>query len=578
MKKQLLLLSALFITATGFAQRATVNWGQEFKMKKGSTDLQVIQAEKDGIYLKEGHQALKSYFVIGATTRNSATLVKLDKSLEEVYRNDFNKELKGKEFEDFFFIQKKMYLLATDYIKSDKKLVLFAAEVNKSDGSLAGDWTELDSWTKESNKDAIDFRADYNNDSSRMLIVSRIIAKEKNEYYISEFDAKMKSTGKRVMISNEFEAKTFQLEDVVVASNGNIAMVGRVFEYQEGKKKKAKFLDFKNYLIRIYDAQGSLVKELNTNVDARWLLSTKLMQLKGRELILAAFYSNTKKGKEVNGMMVQRINPDNGDIISTSNKELNTSLISATDENGDDDDDESKKERKEREKLEKIKADEDGFSKYYRFRNFIPASDGGLVILSEEFNTYTYSVYEGGGGGGMNSMSMGRWVTYRVYSTGDIMMSKVDAGGNLSWLNVVPKRQEERIQVGSSNAGGGFSVGFNYFADDLGLPFYSGLISMPVQNKNSIAIIFNDGSRNADVLRPGQKVKLTMRFSKSDCYMLALDTDKGTLTRSVIFSNDDIPPAMPRLGAVLDNNLYLVGRQERLLAKSKIAVGKITIK
>ena len=193
-----------------------------------------------------------------------------------------------------------------------------------------------------------------------MLIVSRIIAKEKNEYYISEFDAKMKSTGKRVMISNEFEAKTFQLEDVVVASNGNIVMVGRVIEYQEGKKKKAKFLDFKNYLIRIYNAQGSLVKELNTNVDARWLLSSKLMQLKGRELILAAFYSNTKKGKEVNGMMVQRINPDNGDIISTSNKELNTSLISATDENGDDDD-ESKKERKEREKLEKIKADEDAF-------------------------------------------------------------------------------------------------------------------------------------------------------------------------------------------------------------------------
>lgn len=578
MKKSFFMAAAISVSLFANAQKATVAWGEEFKMKKGSTDLSVIQAENDGIYLKEGHAALKSYFVIGASMRESATLVKLDKSLEEVYRNDFNKELKGKDYEDFFFLKGKLFLLATKYDKGDKRLSLYAAEISKSDGALTGDWTEIDGWSKESSKEVINFKADYNGDSSRMIVVSTIEGKEKNVYNIKEFDAKLKQVGKAVQISNEFEPKTFQLEDVVYATNGNIVMVGRVMEYQEGKKKKAKFLDFKNYLVRIYKPDGQLLKEINTNVDSKWLLSTKVSQIKGQELVLAAFYSNTKKGKEVNGMMVQRVNPASGDIISTSHKELNTSLISTVEEDTSDDDDESKKERKEREKLEKIKAEEDGFSRNFRFRNFVPTSDGGLAILAEEYNSYTYSVYQPGNSSTMGGFSSGRWITYRVYSSGDIMMSKVDASGNLGWLHVLPKNQEERIQVGSSNMGSGFSIGFDYFDNTQGFPFYSGFASMPVAGKNSIAILFNDGSKNADVTKLGQKVRLTMRFSKSDFYQVTLDTDKGTYTRTTLFSNDDIPPAMPRLGTNLGNTFYLVGRQERLLAKSKISVGKITFK
>ena len=577
MKKAILALLLLPGNLLSVAQKANVTWGEEFKMKKGSTDLSVIYADNDAVYLREGHMALKSYFVIGATTRESATLVKLDKALQEVYRNDFNKELKGKEFEDFFFLQNKLFVLATDYDKKEKRLGLFAAEIGKSDGKLSGDWTEVDGWTKESNKEIIDFRVDYNSDSTRMIIVSTVQGKEKNTYNIKELDQGLKSVAKPVQISNEFEPKTFQLEDVVYATNGNIIMVGRVMEYQEGKKKKAKFLDFKHYLVRAYKPDGSLLKEINTQVESKWLLSTKVSQVKGRELVLAAFYSNSKKGKEVNGMMVQRIDPATGAVMTTSQKELNTSLISVV-EDTEEDDDESRKERKEREKLEKLKADEEGFSKNLRFRNFISTNDGGLAIIAEEYSSYTYSVYQAGTGSGMGGFNNGRWITYRVFNSGDIMMSKMDAGGNLTWLNVLPKNQEERIQVGSSNIGAGFSIGFNYFDNTYGMPYYSGIASMPHEGKNTIAILFNDGSKNADVTKLGQKVKRTMRFSKSDFYMVTLDTEKGAYKREMIFSNDDIPPAMPRLGTNLGNIFFMVGRQERLLAKSKIAVGKLTFK
>ena len=79
-----------------------------------------------------------------------------------------------------------------------------------------------------------------------MILVSSIEGREKNTYQVQEFDKNMKAGGKPVTITNEFDRKTFQLEDVLYTINKKILLVGRIYEYEEGKKKKAKFLDFKN--------------------------------------------------------------------------------------------------------------------------------------------------------------------------------------------------------------------------------------------------------------------------------------------------------------------------------------------
>ena len=91
MKKTLLLLLSFIVICHTFSQKANVTWGDEFKLKKGSTDLSVLCADNSGVFLQESHDVLKSYFFFGATTRTSASLVKLDKNLAELYRNDFNK-------------------------------------------------------------------------------------------------------------------------------------------------------------------------------------------------------------------------------------------------------------------------------------------------------------------------------------------------------------------------------------------------------------------------------------------------------------------------------------------------------
>lgn len=98
MKQIIVSISFLLLALALNAQKANTTWSDEIKLKKGSTDLSMAFADETGIYVQEGHQALNIYFVIGASVRSSATLIKFDKSFREEYRNDFNKELKGKEF------------------------------------------------------------------------------------------------------------------------------------------------------------------------------------------------------------------------------------------------------------------------------------------------------------------------------------------------------------------------------------------------------------------------------------------------------------------------------------------------
>ncbi|MEI8054173.1 MAG: hypothetical protein WCH52_10580 [Bacteroidota bacterium] len=582
MRNLYLSVMTIFLVTFANAQNASVSWGEEFKLKKGSTDLSVIHADNTGVYVKESHMTLKSYFVIGATMRESATLIKLDKNMNQEYSQDFNKELKGKDYERFFFLKDKLFVLASIYEKKEKKLTLFAAPVDKKNGELSGEFTEVNNWVKESKADDINFNITYNSDSTKMVIVSSIEGREKNNYEVREYDDKLKQIGKTIAISNEFDPKTFQLADVLYTENGNVVMVGRQYEYQEGKKKKSKYLDFSNYNIRVYSPDGSLVKEVNTQINGKWLVTTKVIQLPKRDIVIAAFYSNSKRGSEINGILVQRINPKTGEVIGTSSKEINTSLITKLedDDDTDDGDDDSRKERRERKKLEKIQNEEDGFSKYMIFRNFLYTPDSGVVILAEKYHHYEYAETTTSGGGGFGGGMSSRTTWYQVYECGDLMMAKVDRAGEINWFHILPKQQREVIQSGSSSGYGGglsFSAGNNFFdANAYNMPFYAGFGVLT--GSKSATIIFNDSKRNLNTLELGQRVKKMSYFRKSECFGVDLDLVTGKYTRSILFSNDDVPTAMPRLASGLGKDLFIIGKEDRMLGRSKIAIAKLSLK
>ena len=576
MKKCYLVTVLAILSLSALSQKQSITWGEEFKLKKGSTDIHVIHSDKSGVYLQETHLAMKSYYLIGASFRESASLVKVDNNLQEVFRSDFNKELRGKEFYSFFVFRDKLLLVATDYHRSERSLEVFVSEIDKTSGEQAGTWKSITSFQKDEKNDEIEFKMMPNSDSTRIILISTVTGKEKNSYQVQEFDQQLKAVSKPAIISNEFEAKTYQLEDVVYTSERKIFLVGRIFEYQEGKKKKEKFLDFAKYNIRMYDEKGKLQNEINTNINGKWLTSTKLILEKGKDLILAAFYAKDKKKGGIDGLLIQRINPVTGQVLGTTDKEINNSMISVengtADEDKNEDEKESKAERAERAKLAKLKDEGEGFSRHMTFRNIFYTSDNGLVILAEYVHNYPYqyTLYIPGTNG-----VGGHW-TYKTnysYNCGDIMMCKVDASNQIAWLHVIPKFQSEVEQAGGYSDAG---LTFSSFFINGGRPFYGGFGA--IQTKNDIRIIFNDNPANANVLNPGQKYSRILNFTKSDCFVVSLDEVTGKLQRKVLFSNRDIRTAMPRLGSVIGEDMFLVGRESSLIGKTRFAVGKIVAK
>src|SRR5882672_2625445 len=106
--KPLLTLTLACLYIAGFSQ-AKVSWGEEFKMHKSSTDLTIVYADKSGIYMEESHDVMKVGF-FSSKHRKSGILVKLDGNMAEQYRNDFDKELKGKDYDRLFLIHDRLYL------------------------------------------------------------------------------------------------------------------------------------------------------------------------------------------------------------------------------------------------------------------------------------------------------------------------------------------------------------------------------------------------------------------------------------------------------------------------------------
>lgn len=547
--------------------QAKVSWGDEFKMHKGSTDLAILQVDKSGIYMEESHMAMKSYFVVGMTMRKSGTLVKLDANMAEQYRNDFDKELKGKEYDRLFFIKDKLYLFATDYSKKDNSLYLYAAEIDKSSGNLKGDWQQVYAWEKNDKSEQINYTIAPNSDSSRIVVTGTYTGRSQNRYEIKEMDINLRPVGKPMIITNEFDPKTFQVERLEYTPSGNAILVGRIYDYEEGKKKKDKNLVFQNYSIRIYNPGGKMIQEVKTDIDGNYLVNSKVLLLKN-QLVLAAFYSTDRKKREINGLLVERLDPATGNVLGTTKQQLNNGLITQVE---DEEDDKSSK--------KKDQDDQDdmaGLAGNICFRDVYATPDNGLVILAEKYSkvTTTSSTYNAPAGGfGMGSTNSTTKVDYYCE---DIYMVKISANGDIAWMHDLPKSQDETAYVSSSTSAGWspafFSVS-SYFQLPENRPFFAGFGSMA--GKNTVHIFFNDNDDNETVLQPGKKIKRTRNFGKSTCYEIDLDMVSGKYTRKSLYTNKEVPVSMPRLGVALNNALYLTGKEDRTFGKTKMIVGKI---
>lgn len=567
MKKYFLLFLLTLPGTTLPAQNSTVTWGENLKIKRGTTELNIITADNTGVYVQEGGVR---YFTIGLQNMTGVKFRKFDKFYNEVYEEDYKQELKGKELNRIVPFKNRLYIFADDYDKKEKRFITYAAEIDKNSGKLKGDWKEIVMIPRENRSDDYEFTIVPSADSSSMVLVADISNKDFASIKVLVMNEALQQQSS-TDIKLEFAKDKYSLQEVLFTPDKKILVSGKVYEEVEFKKKRTRLM-FKKLTIEKFNLAGKKELDIPTAGGGKLMISAKLIQNKKGDLFICGFYSNDAKTKEINGLLVNRIDLSNGNILLSTDKPIDKSMVGMFDDDADDDKDAETKLTKLASQKAKTDDEMDGFSSDFLFRKAYVGQDNSLLLIAEKFRFNRYTTTE-------SSYNGQRWsyrtVTVYQYTSGDLLTIKIGDDGTLKWVNVLPKNQVESIR--SRGPAMTTSVSFNtgIFISG-GLPFYSSFNVVPFKNK--LIYYYNDNIKNGAVKKVNDKTKTTYNFNKSNCYALTLDLTSGDVERKFLFSNDDEPIAMIRHGTLSGNELYLVAYKPSMLGKSTLKLGKINIR
>ena len=584
MKKVLLIASVLFTSCISFAQTYKLSWGEEMKLKKGTTDLDIITADNSGLYVTEQRVKLKSYFVIGATYGNAYKLIKLDKNFGEVYDKEYKKELKGLDFHNFQPLEDDLFMFATDYDRKEKEFIVLGAKVDKSSGDLNGDFLELGRFALESKRDDYDMKMTSIQNGKTFLMVSNISNKDRVSLAVSVLDKNLKRK-ESAIINMSFNPGLYQLEDVKFTVDKKIVVMGREYEEVEYGKRKKKKLVFKQYVLAIYNNKGKKEKDVVVDAADRYIISGKLIEQPTGELLLAGFFSQDAKKTELNGFYINKLNPVDGVLTLSSFKEINAGMLGNSFDDAADEDEESKANKKE---AAKAKADDEevDFPNSYIIKSVDINPVDNSIIIASEVSKYSYYSYTTQTYNNATKMWSTQWHYVHSFTNKDILVINADKDGNIRWLNDIPKYQLEEIQT-SSGSGSGISFGMDqgsFFAQAGGMPFYSSYARL-IHNNNLI-LLFNDHNSNNVNAEYGSKVKSISNFrKKSSAYAVAIDLSTGKMTRKLLGANNEETILMPRHAYVVGVNTNnktaeVISPSWRMhaLAKTQLRFARITVR
>ncbi|HNR16646.1 MAG TPA: hypothetical protein PKG90_08285 [Chitinophagaceae bacterium] len=576
MKKTTLVITGIFLQLFVVAQTYKITWGEEIKLKKGTADLDIIAADNTGLYFTEQRRA-RTMFTIGAPP-SSYKLYKMDKNFGEVFDKEYKKELKGLDFQGFQTLGNDLYLFTTDYEKKTRLFKVYGAKVDKNSGELMGDFGELGSYELESKRDDYDMKVSPIHNGNSFLMVSNISAKDRVSIGVCLLDKSLRKK-ENTVINLSFEPNLYQLQDVQYTKNNKIILLGKEFEEAQIGKKKRKRLVFKQYVLSIYNTNGEKLSDVKLDTDDRYVISGKLIEQSSGELLLAGFYSNSAKKEDLNGFFINKVDPERGELLLSSFKEINAGMLGTGYEDAADDDDEIKESKKQAKKA-KEEDEEEEFPNSFIIKSVdINPVDNSVIITSEvsrySFYSYVNSSYNA------STRTWTRTTTFvHRFTNQDILVINADQNGSIKWLNALPKSQLEEVRTTSNSYGSGFSYDYDrggYFAAAGGMPYYSSYKSL-IHN-NSLILLLNDHTSNNVNPEYGNKVKTVTNFRKrSNIYGVSIDLASGKMTRKIIASNNEETILMPRHAFVVKNELFIPSWRQHLMAKTELKFAKIAVK
>ena len=581
MKKLFIVIACIAQVSAGLAQSYRITWGEEVKLKKGTTDFDIISADNTGLYFTESRMTVKSFIIVNSVGE-SQRLLKFDKNYNEVFEKDYKKELKGLDFHSFQAMDGDIYIFATDYEKKEKTFKVYGARVDKNSGDLVGDFSELGSYPLESKRDDFEMKMKPIRNGKNFLMVANVSGKEKVSLGISLLDKTLRPK-ETTLINLTQSTEEFSLQDVEYTTDNKIVLLGKEYEATQVGKKKRKRYVFKQYAMMIFSSKGQKENDVEINSGDRFVISGRMIEQNDGSLMLAGFYSNSSKKSDLNGFFINKVDPVKGALTLSSFKELNSGMLGKNYEEDAGDEDDDTKEEKKTSKKAKDDDDEDEFPNEFVIRSVDINPADGSIIITGEISQYRHSVYTTSYYNSVTRTYENRTEHVHTFTNEDILLINADKEGKIKWVNAIPKSQLEQTRTSNthySSFRSYYDYGYDYgsfFARGGGMPYYSSFAS--ILNNNKLVLIFNDHSSNNVIPKYGDKVKRTYNFKKrSNAYGITVDLETGVMTKKFIYENNTDAILMPRHGYVVGNEIIVPSWRMHVMAKTELKFAKITVK
>jgi len=446
MKTTLLVLSTL-CTLSAFAQskKFTFKLGGEYSLPKKSEDLSFFGNDKDGIInlsLKKEDLTILRFDPKTLTQSNDVVI-----ELPEATKN-FNSETVVS------FANNNNFWLHSDWDKDSENEMLYSDKIDVAGGKLTNTNSKLFETTKLAGdlmstgfykmKMVNKFTFNYDAEQTKLLVSYRLKPEEKNDKInydklgFQVFDDNMKK-----LWGNEFTMPYTEAimdnSDFSLDYNGNAYLLAKVYDSEKRKEKdKETGLPAYHYEVLKFTKGSKQVIHSTIDVGEYFIGQVSLVENSLHEMVIACTYSKNAKSNGTDGVFLAVLDPA-GKIKKYRNGYYEFPL------------EELEKYESKRSKR-KIERKGDYEIPYIRVRNVVVESDGGIFIACEQYHLEVVTSYYNN-----------RTSTTYYYHYDDMLGTRINADGKMSWLRKIPKNQ-----MGTSGRG---TMSYKLISDATGYYF-----------------------------------------------------------------------------------------------------------
>ncbi len=500
MKKLIIFISVLFWTfqsihAQKQPKNIEVKWTKEKKSKKKFSLKKFIGFDNTGYYV---------WLSTGSSYSKKDNLLHYDKkfNLDKSAQLNLGKGSKKKKVFTTLLLNDKLYLFTTFKNRKNKKHTLYLQTVNKKTLQPGKELKKIASidFGKKLFKNSGEFTIKISKDSTKVLVYYNLPIKknESEKFGFKVFDQNMNELWQKD-VTLPYVNKLFEFESFIVDNQGNVHILGKLYNEKRMAKRKGK-VNYK-YKILSYYNKGEELKKYDVRLKDKYINNVHLaINRDNNNLICAGFYSN-KSDYIASGIYYLTIDHKTKNVIKESFKPFDAEFLTQY----------LKKSKKKKVKKRMKKGKETGLL-FYELNDIITRKDGSVVLIGEYNKIHRYTSTTTDGNGNM------RTTTYTNYIFGNIIVVNVTPDGQIQWAQKVPK-----LQV-SVNREGNFTSFATMVTDDHIYLIYNDNPKNLLTSKNSkgkiyqlenprksiitVATLDNNGKLSRGVIRKPQKSKL----------------------------------------------------------------------